>query len=250
MAHLHLLGTGAAVSDPHRTTTMLALENEASLLLVDCGGDVVQRLRACGLDPARVTGIVVTHEHADHVSGFPLMMERLWVMGRREPMDVYGIASALDQVRRIHDAFDTADWRGYPEIRYHEVPLAAGATVLADDAWHVTAVPGLHAVPVIGLRVTDRLGGGRLTYSSDTEYHPGMAEAARGTGTLVHEATGGVPGHASAEDAARVAAEAGVDRLILVHLPPAELLGDGELARARKIFPALEKGEEGGRYSF
>ena len=97
MARLHLLGTGATVSDPHRTTTMLALEGERSLVVIDCGGDVVQRMVASGLDPGRITALIVTHEHADHVSGFPLMMERLWLYGRRRPLDVYGIAPAVAQ---------------------------------------------------------------------------------------------------------------------------------------------------------
>ena len=42
MAKLYLLGTGSVVSDAHRTTTMLAVDNGQELLLVDCGGDAVK----------------------------------------------------------------------------------------------------------------------------------------------------------------------------------------------------------------
>lgn len=250
MATLTLLGTGAAVSDPHRTTTMLAVENEGSLLVIDCGGDVVQRLMACGAPLDRLRSLVITHEHPDHVGGFPLMMEKLWLTGRREPLPVYGIASAVSQARHIHDAFDTSGWTGYPGVRFHEVGHEPGAVVLEDDDWRVTATPGSHTVPVIALRIECRRGGGTLAYSCDTSYDERVVALARGADLLVHEATGHGHGHASAEDAARVAAQAGAGRLLLVHLPPERDLDEAGMERAREVFAATEKGEEGGRYPF
>jgi ribonuclease Z len=250
LATLHLLGTGAAVSDPHRTTTMLAVENDAGIVLVDCGGDALQRLAAAGADPSRILALIVTHEHADHVSGFPLLMEKLWLHGRREPLDVYGIPPAIAQARRVHDSFDTSAWPGYPEIRYHQVALQEGAPVLEGHDWQVSASPGVHAVPVVGLRIRDLHRGGVMAYSCDTEYSERIACLAEGAKVLVHEATGKGPGHSSAEEAATAAAKAGAERLLLVHLPPEEQLGPTELEAARAIFPATEKGEEGGRYWF
>ncbi|MEX2543162.1 MAG: MBL fold metallo-hydrolase [Trueperaceae bacterium] len=250
MATLYLLGTGASLSDPHRTTTMLAVENDDGSLLVDCGGDALQRLLASGGDPSRIRALIITHEHPDHVSGFPLLMEKLWLHGRREPLDVYGIDPAIRQAQRAHDSFDTSAWPDYPEIRYHPVALQEGAAVLERDGWQVSASPGIHAVPVVGLRFRDVTGGGVVAYSCDTEYCDRIVRLAQDAQVLIHEATGNGPGHSSAVEAARVAAEARAERLLLVHLPSEEQLGPEELATARKTFPNMEKGLEGGRYRF
>lgn len=251
MARLHFLGTGAAVSDPERSTTMLAVSSPQSFLLIDCGGDVWQRALAAGLEPRHFRGLIITHEHPDHLSGFPLFMEKLWLLGRREPVPVYGIAPALAQARRSHDAFDTSGWSadGYPEIRWHEVAEMQGAAVLDDGTWQISAAPGLHAVPAIGLRIRAQ-GGGRAAYSGDTEPCASITELSRGADVLVHEATGPFPGHSSALQAAAVAAQAGVGRLRLVHLPPAEKLGEAELVAARQRFAATEKAEEGSWLEF
>lgn len=51
-------------SDSHST--------QPTLVMVDCGfatKEVVTRLERVGVEPESVTGIVVTHEHGDHVSG-------------------------------------------------------------------------------------------------------------------------------------------------------------------------------------
>lgn len=247
MPTVHLLGTGSVLSDPHRTTTMLALDNGRGVLLVDCGGDVVPRLAAVGYDPAALAGLIVTHEHADHVAGFPLAMERLWLLGRRAPLPVHGIVPALEQVTRVHDAFDVSDWDGYPGWAGHPFPHEAGATVLEAHGWRVTAAPGRHAVPVVGLRFEDLATGRVVVYSGDTGPAPAIAALAEGCDLLFHEATGAGPIHSSAEQAAAVARDARAGRIVLVHLPP-----DARLARdlpaARAIRPDLEVGEELGRY--
>jgi len=248
MPTLHLLGTGAALSDASRTTTMLAFESAGSVVVVDCGGDVVQRLMACGLDLDRIDALIVTHEHADHVGGFPLFMEKIWLAGRRRPIPVYGPASAISQARRCWESFSTGGWKEVPEILWHEVPLEEGAPVLESDEWRVTAAPGTHSVPVIGVRVEDRRGGGVAAYSCDTEESDAIARLARGADLLVHEATGGFGGHTTLEGAARVAARAEAGRLVLVHLPPE--VDPDELSRARSLFPRIELGADGERHPF
>lgn len=250
MATLHLLGTGAAFSDAKRTTTMLAVSGPASTVVIDCGGDVVRWILAHELDLGAVDALIVTHEHADHVSGFPLMMERLWIAGRSRPLDVYGIAPAVDQVRRLHDAFDTSGWPGYPEVRYHEVPLREGAEVFRNADWEITGAPGRHAVPVTGLRIVDRHGGGVMVYSADTEPSAAIERLARGADLLVHEATGSQPGHSSAVDAAGVAARAGVRRLRLVHIAPNGGDAVSKLDEARSLFADIALCSDGDTVQF
>jgi ribonuclease Z len=249
VATLHLLGTGAAASDGRRTTTMLAIEQPGRLLLVDCGGDAAQRLGAHGLDATRLTALIVTHEHADHVGGFPLLMERLWLAGREAPVDVYGIGPALAQVRRLHDAFDVSAWPGYPDVRFHRFELTENAPVFADDALRVTASPGEHSVPCVGLRFDDLIAGGVLAYSCDTAYAPAIVRLARDADLLVHEATDHAHFHSRAEQAAQVAREAGAGALVLVHLPPGFDDGDGE-ERARRVFPTVTVGIDGARHRY
>ena len=248
MPTLHLLGTGAAVSDAHRTTTMLAFADQDSTLLVDCGGDAIQRLLQAGLDPDSIEALIVTHEHADHVSGFPLLMEKLWLLGRRRPLPVVGIAPALDQARRCFAAFDTSGWDGLPEIDWREVPQEEDARAWEDECWRVTAAPVEHAKPNIGLRVESSTSGRVVAYSCDTEPSESVVRLAREADILVHEATGARPGHSSAAQAAGMAAKAEARRLLLVHLPPG--LSDADLDAARQRFSRVERGEELGAYDF
>ena len=244
MPALHLLGTGAAVSAPHRTTTMLAVTNTHSLFLIDCGGDVIQRVMAAGLDPSQFTGMLITHEHADHVSGFPLFMEKIWLTGRHTPVPVHGPPTGISQARRCFETFDVSSWQHFPDITWNE---CVGLTV--DDAhWRITTEYVEHSVPAVGMRIECKRSGVVIAYSGDTRPTESVIRLAHQADVLVHEATGSGPGHSTVAEAAEVAKQAGAKRLILVHLPPE--LDEQALEESKSIFPHIEWGEEMGTYKF
>ena len=254
MPAFHLLGTGAALSDPHRTTTMLAVSDDASppnTLVVDCGGDVLQRLQACGPAIDSVDGLIVTHAHMDHTSGFPLFMEKIWLDGRERPIPVAGIEPALAQARRTWDAFEPVHegWDDIPPIDWRAVPHERDAVVWETDAWTVTAAPVDHGdTDNVGLRFEHSPTEQVLAYSCDTAPTESVVHLAQGADVLVHEANGVGENHSTMTGAAEVAAEANVNRLLLVHLPPGDK--SNSLREARRIFPHTDLGEEMGSYPF
>jgi ribonuclease Z len=105
---------------------------------------------------------------------------------------------------------------------------------------------------------TDLVGGPRagrvLVYSGDTRPTLSVIEAARGADLLVHEATFGgdeaerakETGHSTAAEAARVAHDAGVRRLVLTHISPRYNRDATELlAEARAVFPETTIARDG-----
>jgi ribonuclease Z len=87
---------------------------------------------------------------------------------------------------------------------------------IVDSGCAITALPVLHLVPTIGLNV--KFTGDRsVTYSCDTEPCENVHKLALQADVLLQEAAGAMKGHTSAEQAGRIAMEAGVKKLILIH---------------------------------
>jgi phosphoribosyl 1,2-cyclic phosphodiesterase len=73
MMTLYMLGSGSRGN-------CCAVEAEGVALLIDAGfsaREVERRATAVGLDPARLVGIALTHEHGDHACGAALLARRL-----------------------------------------------------------------------------------------------------------------------------------------------------------------------------
>jgi ribonuclease Z len=95
MAKITFLGTASAVPDRNHQNTHFVVQTESGTVLVDCVGNPIVRLREAGIDPLSITDLVLTHFHPDHVSGVPLLLMDLWLLGRKQPLDIYGLESVL-----------------------------------------------------------------------------------------------------------------------------------------------------------
>jgi ribonuclease Z len=237
MAELLILGSGAALNDGSRETTMLALRGARATIVVDCGGNAVRQLQRLNAPLDSIERVILTHSHPDHTAGFALLVEMLWLAGRRQPLPIHGPEDAVDTVRRVWMQWDTSAWPGVPELQWHIIPLETGAPIAAGADFELTAAPGIHSVPVIGVRARELRTGRVCAYSADGSPSPGIRALAQGADLLVHEATGHYEHvHSSAEEAAELARAAGAKRLVFVHLAPQANDLEAQRAAAERIF--------------
>jgi ribonuclease Z len=239
---VRLLGSGGfAPTDGRETATALVTKGSDALLL-DAGTGARRLLTGRTLlDDVRRLHVVLTHFHLDHVIGLfflPDLEVPFTVWGGGE---IHGGGSTRSEVERLLappfappsflDNFsDVNDLEPDKEV------TIGGFTVRA-------RVQPLHSSPTLALRIDDS-----VVWCTDTAYDEGNAPFARGARVLFHESfsdPAATASHTSAREAAQIAAAAGVDRLVLVHIDPAGADDDALLAAARNVFPSVEIGRDG-----
>lgn len=235
-----LLGTGTPIPNPARFGTSLAVCVGPEVLLLDCGFGATIQLLGVGLDPRAVTHLFFTHHHYDHNADYAHFALASWRMGRPHPLRVFGppgtarfSALLLDEAygddRRYRRAIVKPDT--LPDVSVEGRDVRAGV-VAEGDGWRVEALEVPHPPLPVALAYRVEAGERRMVFSGDLVYFPALADFARGADLLIHEAmtpktySTSHQGHTSPRDAGRIAAAAGVKRLILTHLTP-----DEDLAR-------------------
>ena len=158
----------------------LASGSSGNSLLICCGSTYVlldagisarritSALKALGADPTRLSAVLVTHEHTDHVSGLATLTKQLGV-------PVYATAPTLDRLERK-----------VPALARLGRALEAGTGFQLGELWVESFSTPHDAAGSVGYAVTG--GGARMALATDLGHlTPQVWDAARGADLLVCE---------------------------------------------------------------
>lgn len=236
MPKLIILGTSYAIPDEKHENTHMALKGDHSTIVVDCAGNPVIHFKKAGIDINTITDLILTHFHPDHVGGVPLLLMSMWLLGHKSKLNIYGLHHTIERIEDLMYSYDWSHWPGFFPVAFHRMPHHGPAVILENQDFRITASPVRHLIPNIGLRFESMESGRSIAYSCDTEPCPAVVELASGADILLHEAAGPYPGHSSAEQAAGIAHQAGVNSLYLIHYPTRDTDLAPLLAQARANF--------------
>lgn len=229
------LGTACAEPTEDNGYTSFLLEAGRTLVLIDASGNPVQSMLRAGRNPMDLDVLVLTHYHADHIGGYPSLMQTLSCLGRKRHVEVVCSSITEERTLAVGAALDIqSETLGF-DVSFHRCH--------DEEDLKLTLAAGIHSVPSNMVSIeADRA---RIFYTSDTEYNPEVAAAARGSRLLIHEATfshrylgsPGTRGHSSAYQAGMSAASAGVETLFLCHYCARRHSGlDAIIEEARRAF--------------
>ena len=252
MTRIHILGAGTPTPTPTRFGSAFALEIGDQQLMVDCGPAATHKLVKAGLWPTDIDQLFFTHHHFDHDIDYPCFLLCRWdqSIGKENTLQVFGPTLTETITERLigdEGAF-THDWKariGYPgSLRVYQnrggVLPRKPPEVLAKDIgpgkvysgkdWEVTAAPAEHVQPFLdSLAYRFDTPDGSVVFTGDTQPCDTVLELARDADVMLcmcwddqdrMDEIGESVGQCGTRDAARLAQEAGVKKLALVHVGP------------------------------
>ncbi|MEW6659476.1 MAG: ribonuclease Z [Thermodesulfobacteriota bacterium] len=246
---LIVVGSGTGVPSLTRGSPGYGVRAAGRLVFLDLGPGVLRAMRRYALDFSEIDVLALSHFHPDHVGDLvPFLFATRYALGytRTEPFHLLAARGFREFYRHLQKAF--GQWVEPPPglMQLQELdPAGTGEVVLGDVV--IKSAPTNHTVHSLAYRVEAE--GRALVYSGDTDESDSLVELAKGADLLVLECANPfkVPGHLTPAEAGRLAAKAGVPRLVLSHFyPPCDEVDVAALAGAE--FPGeIIRAEDGMR---
>ncbi len=96
---LKCLGVGEGKPCGRRHSSAFLYRFGSTRLLVDCGDGTSHGLIQAGVGPDDIDALLLSHMHSDHVGGFSMLIQSLWLHGRRRRLPIHAPARAIPALK-------------------------------------------------------------------------------------------------------------------------------------------------------
>lgn len=151
--HLMFLGTGAMVPTKQRNVSSVLLEYNGEFILFDCGEGTQRQMNLAGYNRTKVSKVLLTHWHGDHVSGLIGLIQTIGNVPEPGTLTIVGPKGTKKHMNHLINSaiFDPRLTLDIKEV-YPEKP----ETVLETDLYEIQAAKVEHSVPTIGFRFQEK----------------------------------------------------------------------------------------------
>ncbi len=90
MVRVVYLGVADSIPSSGRNHVSILISSGSENILVDCGEGTQRQIRKAKVNPCKITKILITHWHGDHVLGLAGLLSTLALSGYNRKLSVYG----------------------------------------------------------------------------------------------------------------------------------------------------------------
>jgi len=221
---LTVLGCSGSIPGPDSPASSYLIQADGYTLLLDLGHGAFGALQR-HLDPAAVDSIVISHLHADHcidLTAYIVALRygcspRYKIAGPEGRIPLIGPAGTRPRLEAAYDPLAR-------KLALHELFGFSTPSATELGPFSLSFAPMNHPTPTNAVRITH--GDRSLVYSADTGESDELVALAQGADAFLCEASFApddpyVPDlHLTGRQAGEHADRAGVERLIVTHIPP------------------------------
>lgn len=219
------LGTSSMVPTKERAHPSILLNYKNENILIDCGENTQRQLKLANIPITKITRLLISHWHGDHVLGIPGLIQSLAANEYSKTLQIYGPKHTKNFIKNMAKTFFL---EGKIKIKISEVK---SGKIINEKDFYIEAKPLKHNIPALAYsfiikdkirikksyiknikgkilkklaqgkdikyknkiikasKATYRQKGKKITYISDTKYFPSLSSIAKNADLLISEST-------------------------------------------------------------
>ncbi len=138
------LGTACMQPTKERSHPAILISYGSENILMDCGEGTQRQLKIAGIKPAKITRLLISHWHGDHVLGIPGLMQTMEKSEYSKKLHVYGPVGSKEKFDYLLKIFPSKD---FIDFELHE--LGEGVFFESND-FLLEAMKMKHGIETLG----------------------------------------------------------------------------------------------------
>ncbi|HLC52996.1 MAG TPA: ribonuclease Z [Candidatus Nanoarchaeia archaeon] len=139
------LGTGNAVPTKLRNHTAILVSFANENILIDCGEGTQRQFKIAEISPTKLTKLLITHWHGDHILGIPGLLQTLSMSEYQKNLEIYGPRGTKNYMHLLQELFREF----HIKTKIEEVSGKVAETPLS----LIEAMPMAHGTPTNGYSI-------------------------------------------------------------------------------------------------
>jgi len=99
------LGTSSMVPTKERNQNGILISYGSEGILVDCGEGTQRQLKIAGIKLTKITKILISHWHGDHVLGLPGLIQSMSASDYQKTLQIYGPTGTNNFMKKMFEVF-------------------------------------------------------------------------------------------------------------------------------------------------
>lgn len=149
---LTILGTASAFPTKERAHSAMLLDIGPESILFDAGESVQRQIQIAGEKPFKISKILISHWHGDHVLGLGGLLQSFAMLKRKNLVEIYGPKGTFDRFQFLRKAFELRI--GFP-IKIIEVPMK-NIKVASTDKYEIWAAKAKHDIDCLAFSYIEK----------------------------------------------------------------------------------------------
>ncbi len=105
LMQITFLGTSSMIPTKDRNQIAVFLRYGSDGILFDCGEGTQRQFKIAGISLSKITKILISHWHGDHVLGLPGLMQSLSSSNYTNKLEIYGPNGTKKRIEKMFEAF-------------------------------------------------------------------------------------------------------------------------------------------------
>lgn len=128
--------------DRNPPSILLTYKNEN--ILIDCGEGTQRQLRKAKISPTKITKLLITHFHGDHILGIPGLLQTLGASNYENTLEIYGLEGTKKYLKNLLSGFI------FKENISLDIKEISSGILIKNKDFSISASNLEHSSPVLG----------------------------------------------------------------------------------------------------